>query len=671
MSTITTARRLALLLALLSLCSRAPAQPPLPPLGQRWVMNERFSDEFNGSELDRTKWFDHHPTWAGRAPGIFLSSQVAVADGYLVLRGKKLDRDTVITGKNGGSETFNIAGAAVVSRTTDAGFGYYECRVKPAATRMSTTFWLSSRRRHPGPFDCPADDYSLELDIQECIGRTGAEFEGEWFARGMHANGHFWYTDCFGERHDIRAPDVRFPNDELESADFHTYGGWWRDANTALFYYDGSEGPQEMKFYDGILDKPFNQTMGLNLVHETYPFPWIPLPTDAELADDDRNACYYDWVRSYVLVPAERATAPGRGRNLPLVYEENVALRPGSLRRDAEDRLIFDFTYQANADRELRILLLDEAGNEVESGLRPAPAGYAHQRYGLAAPTVGRLELRLESGGALLHSVTAPLPPSFSHLPTPPAGMHWELIPEFSDEFNGPALDSSVWHARSPYWVHGRPPATFRARTVSVADGKLVIRNEPLNEPGDETYSIAGGAVASVSKSAYHGYYSTRMRASELTMSSTFWLKNKPEPGDPCPHERQELDVVEAVGVQKRGGDFHNFMKSNTHIFRENCDGTREVLSRGDRAPLAPPAHEAYHTYAAWWQNDTTVHYYLDDERVFTVHPKSPFDRPMFMHLVTETYNWETPPTVEELADDSKNATYYDWVRSWRLVEND
>jgi beta-porphyranase len=59
---------------------------------------------------------------------------------------------------------------------------------------------------------------------------------------------------------------------------------------------------------------------------------------------------------------------------------------------------------------------------------------------------------------------------------------------------------------------------------------------------------------------------------------------------------------------------------------------------------------------------------------VFTIRPdttfsNTPFDYPMFMHLVTETYNWEIPPTPEELANETKNVTYYDWVRSYILVE--
>ncbi|GAI29209.1 unnamed protein product, partial [marine sediment metagenome] len=48
--------------------------------------------------------------------------------------------------------------------------------------------------------------------------------------------------------------------------------------------------------------------MGLNLVSETYPYPWISLPTDEELADTGKNICYYDWVRAYTLIGVDEAS---------------------------------------------------------------------------------------------------------------------------------------------------------------------------------------------------------------------------------------------------------------------------------------------------------------------------------------------------------------------------
>ena len=147
--------------------------------------------------------------------------------------------------------------------------------------------------------------------------------------------------------------------------------------------------------------------------------------------------------------------------------------------------------------------------------------------------------------------------------PNPPKGYKWVKNENLSDEFNGEKLDGTKWYNRSPYWVNGRPPATFRARTVSVKDGCLQIKNDLLRED-DPKYHIAGGAVASVAKDAHYGYYESRLKASGISMSTTFWLKNKPE-GD-CPFEQQELDIAELVGMQKLKNDFRNVLHSFIRI---------------------------------------------------------------------------------------------------------
>ena len=258
---------------------------------------------------------------------------------------------------------------------------------------------------------------------------------------------------------------------------------------------------------------------------------------------------------------------------------------------------------------------------------------------------------------------------TISAQPEPPEGYTWVPNEKFSDEFNGTELDTTKWYARSPYWVHGRPPATFRAYSVSVKDGYLQIKNSVLE--GDRRYNIAGGAVASRARDGHYGYYECRMKASSISMSSTFWMKNKPK-GD-CPNSQQELDIVEAVGMQKTGWDFRNFMKSNTHYNYFPCEGDRKSASEGGQCEISPPVNEAFHTYGCWWVDANTIKFYHNGEYKFTIHPSkefsdTPFDKPMYMHLVTETYNWESPPTVEELNNDDINTTYYDWVRSFKLV---
>ena len=68
--------------------------------------------------------------------------------------------------------------------------------------------------------------------------------------------------------------------------------------------------------------------------------------------------------------------------------------------------------------------------------------------------------------------------------------------------------------------------------------------------------------------------------------------------------------------------------------------------------------------------------FYLDGKYVHTITPstdidKTPFDQPMFVNLVCEIYTWEVLPTKEGLMDDSRNTTYYDYVRSYKLVKID
>lgn len=361
------------LILFLFFVSLLQAQPPEPPLGQRWVLNEAYSDEFNGTQLDTSKWYDHHPTWDGRPPGLFLPSTVKVENGYMSITGAKMDRDTIVRGR-----TYNIACGAVVSKAREAWFGYYECRFKAAATTMSTTFWFSSRDRFNGPEDCD-DDYSQEWDVQECVGREG-DFDGKYFASGMHANSHFWYTDCEGERHDYRARQVLFESDELASENFNTYGGWWKNEYEASYYYNNKPEEKSHTFYTEIMKKPFNHPMGMNLVSETYPFPWISLPTDEELADPDKNTCYYDWVRAYTLVDVDE---PIDQTEETIMFDEKLTFPELFNAKEAGTSLAFTLAYMANGDRELMLELYSPDGKLLGTQSYPAKAGYGKKKVAI------------------------------------------------------------------------------------------------------------------------------------------------------------------------------------------------------------------------------------------------------------------------------------------------
>ena len=277
-------------------------------------------------------------------------------------------------------------------------------------------------------------------------------------------------------------------------------------------------------------------------------------------------------------------------------------------------------------------------------------------------------------------------------LPEPSAGFKWAVNPDFTDEFKGDPLNAEKWYDKSPYWTNGSPPATFKAYNVSVENGYLRIKNSRLNptegndgKPGMK-YSYAGGAVASRSDQAWYGYYEVRMKASRTPMSSTFWLKNLPntikyvdENGNLITeHHRQELDIIETIGTPTRFPNWNKQFNANTHYNvsvegRVNPPQLDGPGPKDARAAIEPTA-DGYHTYGLWWKDANTLRFYYNGTYLFTIHPGTkynplPFARPMYMHMVTETYSWEPSlPTDEVLNDDAKNSTYYDWVRSYVLV---
>ncbi|MGL4401493.1 MAG: family 16 glycosylhydrolase, partial [Luteolibacter sp.] len=290
-----------------------------------------------------------------------------------------------------------------------------------------------------------------------------------------------------------------------------------------------------------------------------------------------------------------------------------------------------------------------------------------------------------------------PYQPAIEHiakLPAPPDGFKWAVNPDFTDEFNGTTLNPSKWFDKSPHWTNGRPPATFKADTVSVKDGNLRIRNRRLNptegsdgKPGD-TYSHAGGAVASKSEKAHYGYYETRMKASLSPLSSTFWLKNRPEEISYInesgklirENHRQELDIIETVGTPTKLKNWNEYFNANTH-YEVSVKGGEKMPTasvgspQGDAKKIAPTTDD-YNTYGCWWVDAKTLHFYYNGKFLFTINPSTkyntqPFARSMYMHLVTETYDWEpTLPSDEDLTDPNKSTTLYDWVRSYVLVHN-
>lgn len=351
---------------------------PLPPSGQRWIINEMFTDEFNADKLDETKWINPHPTWKGRVPGLFEKERVTFKDGCMVLEGVKMDKTKTVNGSK-----FYISCAAVVSKEEKAHYGYYECRFKANKTTLSSTFWLSNRSgKFPTegkqPEGAAPGMFKQELDVCECIGRTG-DFNGNFFYKGMNSNVHYWFTpEGEKEQKDIRAKETRLYREDgnVPSDDFNVYGCWWRDKSSVIFYLNNTQSGS-VEFYNRSTNEPFyfTEPMGVNMVVETYPFPWIELPNDAELADETKNKTYYDWVRAYTLIDinekAEESCSKVFGNRINIINKENRLLT------NRENKYNTNLIYTADYDCNVIVIIYDENKMEISRSTKKLYAGYA------------------------------------------------------------------------------------------------------------------------------------------------------------------------------------------------------------------------------------------------------------------------------------------------------
>lgn len=261
----------------------------------------------------------------------------------------------------------------------------------------------------------------------------------------------------------------------------------------------------------------------------------------------------------------------------------------------------------------------------------------------------------------------------FADPPPPPEGFKWEVDPRFTDEFEGNKLDGEKWHDHHPRWK-GRPPAKFIPENVFVQDGMLHLKNGMLDEPvadRNDTFTIGGAAVVSKKIEAHYGYYECRLKASGISMSSTFWMSNGGHEYKGIGNVSQELDILETVGGAKKNPAYANYMNSNTHVWHN-----RSSLKAGNKAKLPGKADEDFNIYGCWWENANTCHFYLNNQHVGTVNFDTsliphPFEHPMHINMVTETYDWEIPPTPEEVNNPEINTTRIDWVRVYTLEPAD
>ncbi|UYZ62504.1 RICIN domain-containing protein [Hymenobacter weizhouensis] len=250
------------LAALLPLLFPALLAAQAGPPGTGWRLT--FSDEFNGTSLDRSKWTDEYP-WGGRThnyDGYCAPENVLVQNGLLRLKAED---------KPQGGKRYTT-GMVQNYKAFSQAYGYFEGRFKVAPGQGMSGFW-------PAFWLAPSSTkWPPEIDIVEFFGHSGEP------AANLH-----WPEPSQEDNHDKR--EIKLNTGIDYSQDFHVYAVEW-DASKIVWYIDGKE---MGRFTEHIPADP----MGI-LINFGIGVDWLGYPAAAALP------AYFecDWVRVY-----QRSTA--------------------------------------------------------------------------------------------------------------------------------------------------------------------------------------------------------------------------------------------------------------------------------------------------------------------------------------------------------------------------
>lgn len=240
---------------------------PAPPPGQHWEVVPALTDDFHVFEA--SKWQLKHPYWQGRPPSTFSPDNVHFTNGMMQLQ---------ITLGDTNQPTNWMHAPCVASLTKAFTVGMYsETSVKVADLCATTSFWMQG-------------GYS-EIDVIENFG-TVKNDAFRYVETAMMSNTHYFTNNW--ARDIATAKQFNNPGQERNAARFFTYGVWWKNNRSIIFYRDGVEVGQAATGGD------FNEAM--YLFFDMEPMSWGPgIPTAADMSDGTRNTSSYRWVHTWVL----------------------------------------------------------------------------------------------------------------------------------------------------------------------------------------------------------------------------------------------------------------------------------------------------------------------------------------------------------------------------------
>lgn len=256
-------------------------------------------------------------------------------------------------------------------------------------------------------------------------------------------------------------------------------------------------------------------------------------------------------------------------------------------------------------------------------------------------------------------------------------GKVWQLQSDFSDSFNYTSSDTNRPAAFTNKWVdtyHNAwtgPGLTQWNKPQAWHNGShLAIQAQ--RAPDNKVYC---GIISSKKTVRYPVYLECRAKIMDQVLANAFWLLSR--------DDTQEIDVMEGYGSSRPDQTwFAERMHLSHHVFIRPPNFQ-------DYQPSDPGSwHYAggrvwrgdFHRYGCYWKDPWTLEYYIDGVKVRTVSGRDIIDpnnftngtglnKPMTIIIDAENQtDWRPGPTDAELADDSKNIFWVDWVRVYKPV---
>lgn len=259
----------------------------------------------------------------------------------------------------------------------------------------------------------------------------------------------------------------------------------------------------------------------------------------------------------------------------------------------------------------------------------------------------------------------------------PPAPGSWDVVDALTDNFN--SFNGNKWvkrnHDTGPEghrWV-GRAPGKFFTSQSTVQNGKLRITATAAYNPGNAqtncSYWLKTGFVYSKTKAQVGWYTECSMKASDLSMASSFWMKLGTQ-------NNQEIDITETYGNGRNTRWWDDKIRPNSHVFQGGNDfasGTPAIDVTNNAANF--PRNRFYRV-GMHWKSTTRMDIYVDGDYKLTIATNGNRSISEPLRLI-----WDMEPFIPACSNGPGGPDYahvrpnnptrrnymeVDWVKTWK-----